>query len=101
MLRRIGLFSCLWLASACSSGSSAAGSAPADPPAASPTAPTKTAGTYLALTDNRYGAYRAAPDTPELGDRAPDIELPDAQGGSFSLAQHEGPVLVVFYRGFW
>jgi hypothetical protein len=66
-----------------------------------PDASASTAGDYLALTDNRYGSYRAAPETPELGDKAPAIDLPDAAGGRFSLAEHEGPVVVMFYRGFW
>jgi hypothetical protein len=86
---------------ACSSGARVGGSVPDEPPAKAQAQPGKTAGQYLALTDNRYGAYRAAPDTPELGELAPDIELPDAAGSKFSLAAHEGPVLVMFYRGFW
>lgn len=55
------------------------------------------------ITTNGYGAYADAPHAPQLGDVAPDFELPLARGGSFSLAQARtrGPVVIVFYRGFW
>jgi peroxiredoxin len=38
-----------------------------------------------------------------VGYAAPDFELPDARGGSVTLAglRREGPVVVVFYRGAW
>ena len=55
------------------------------------------------ITTNAYGAYSAAPDAPEIGDVARDFTLPLADGGTFDLAQARkaGPVLVMFYRGFW
>ena len=38
-----------------------------------------------------------------VGDAAPDFELPDARGGSVTLAglRSDGPVVLVFYRGAW
>lgn len=55
------------------------------------------------ITSNAYGAYAAAPNAPEVGDVAEDFSLPLADGGTFELAQARaaGPVLVMFYRGFW
>ncbi len=55
------------------------------------------------ITSNAYGAYADAPKAPQLGDVVADFELPLARGGRFSLAEARarGPVLVVFYRGFW
>ena len=57
----------------------------------------------MAITSNAYGAYKWAPNAPQLGDVAQDFELPLVDGGTFSLAQARaaGPVLVMFYRGFW
>lgn len=39
----------------------------------------------------------------QVGDRAPDIVLPDATGKSFDVADllAKGPVVVTFYRGGW
>ncbi|MEX1361714.1 MAG: hypothetical protein AB1Z98_01205 [Nannocystaceae bacterium] len=55
------------------------------------------------ITDPAYGAYGDAADAPGLGATLPDFEVALADGGSFSLAQARaaGPVLVMFYRGFW
>src|SRR5438105_1829318 len=41
--------------------------------------------------------------TRAVGDAAPDFELPDARGGSVTLAglRSDGPVVLVFYRGAW
>lgn len=41
--------------------------------------------------------------TPAAGVAAPGFELPGAAGGTHSLsaALEEGPVVLVFYRGFW
>jgi peroxiredoxin len=38
-----------------------------------------------------------------VGSRAPDFSLPDARGGTLSLAAllQKGPVVVTFYRGGW
>ena len=40
---------------------------------------------------------------PEVGDEAPNFNLPSAQGGQLRLAMRtvRGPVVVVFYRGPW
>ena len=39
----------------------------------------------------------------QLGDRAPEFALPDADGGTVQLAEllEAGPVVVTFYRGGW
>jgi hypothetical protein len=60
-------------------------------------------GPRVAITRNAYGAYDDAPRAPQLRDRVADFELPDARGGTFSLkeARARGPVVLVFYRGFW
>lgn len=69
-------------------------------PAEAEAAPQK----YWRLTEARYGAWSAAPDAPELGDKVEDFELPDADGGTFRLSTALAagkPVVLVFYRGFW
>jgi hypothetical protein len=55
------------------------------------------------ITDPAYGAFSGAPDAPGLGATIPDFEVPLADGGTYALAQarQAGPVLIVFYRGFW
>lgn len=55
------------------------------------------------ITDPAYGAYGDAADAPGLGATLPDFEVALADGGTFSLeqARKAGPVLVMFYRGFW
>jgi hypothetical protein len=66
-------------------------------------APSGTNDATLPITSNAYGAFAGAPDAPQLGDIAPDFEAALVDGGTFSLAQARaaGPVLVMFYRGFW
>ncbi len=73
---------------------------PGDDP---PMYPASSDGPRLAITRNVYGAYRYAPDAPQLGDTLADFELPNARGGSYALrdARGKGPVVVIFYRGFW
>ena len=53
-------------------------------------------------------AAMAAPDPPylplhvEVGQKAPDFELPSADGGTVSLSQFAGHnVLLSFYEGYW
>ncbi len=48
-------------------------------------------------------ASGAALNALKVGDKAPDFELEDADGGRFSSAQslQRGPLVVTFYRGFW
>jgi hypothetical protein len=57
----------------------------------------------MAITRNAYGAYAYAPRAPQLGDKLADFELPDVRGGTWALrdARARGPVVLVFYRGFW
>ncbi|HEY0136753.1 MAG TPA: hypothetical protein VGB85_21875 [Nannocystis sp.] len=73
---------------------------PGDDP---PMYPASSDGPRIAITSNAYGAYRYAPDAPQLGDTLADFALPNARGGSYALreARAKGPVVLVFYRGFW
>ena len=50
-----------------------------------------------------YGWFPKARHAPSVGEQAPDFELPLVGGKIFSLAdaRAQGPVVVVFYRGFW
>lgn len=61
------------------------------------------AGEYVALSDARYGHLEMASSAPSQGDRAPDFELPTHSGETFVLSEAlaQGPVLLMFYRGFW
>ncbi len=54
------------------------------------------------ISKNAYGAYSYAPQAPKIGDRLANIHLP-AIGEDFDLdtAKKKGPVVIVFYRGFW
>lgn len=65
--------------------------------------PSSSAPKPLPIASNEYGAYKGAPDAPEIGDIAEPFELPTVDGGTFSLdeARKAGPVLIMFYRGFW
>ncbi|MBL9101074.1 MAG: hypothetical protein JNL82_08960 [Myxococcales bacterium] len=60
-------------------------------------------GPLVAITRNAYGAFKYAPEAPQLGDTIADFELPNARGGTWTLkeARAKGPVVIVFYRGFW
>ena len=60
-------------------------------------------GEFRALSDPSYGHLNAAPNAPRPGDEAPDFELPTHTGGSSRLSEElaEGPVVLMFYRGFW
>lgn len=70
------------------------------PPQYKPSSSSKRA---QAITTDAYGAYSDAPNAPRLGDVVDDFVLPTVDGGSFRLeeARKAGPVLVMFYRGFW
>ena len=39
----------------------------------------------------------------KVGDRAPDFALPNGDGKLTTLSEYtaKGPVVVIFYRGFW
>ena len=39
----------------------------------------------------------------KAGDKAPDFALPNGDGKLVTLSEHtaRGPVVIVFYRGFW
>ncbi|MCH9686733.1 MAG: hypothetical protein K0V04_35195 [Deltaproteobacteria bacterium] len=57
----------------------------------------------MSIADPAYGAYGDAPDAPGMGATLPDFEVALADGGTFAMAEARkaGPVLVMFYRGFW
>lgn len=57
----------------------------------------------MPITTNAYGAFSGAPDAPGLGEHAEDFRVALASGGTFELseARAAGPVLLMFYRGFW
>lgn len=61
----------------------------------------------LVLAGVVYGFYfwarLPAGDRFQSMDRAPDVALPDTTGREHRLSEalKEGPVLLVFYRGFW
>jgi len=40
---------------------------------------------------------------PKVGDKAPDFSLPNPDGKSVTLKDYtsRGPVVVIFYRGYW
>ena len=111
-----GLLSCV-LGLACggtSSSSSAESEAPSAPPTAAEQAepegppppmykPSSRSKAPMSIADPAYGAYGDAPDAPGMGVKLPDFEVALADGGTFSLAEARkaGPVLVMFYRGFW
>lgn len=78
-------------------------SAPEGDPDAPRYKPSSSSPAPVDITTNAYGAYGAAPEAPAIGDVARDFTLPLADGGTFDLAQARkaGPVLVMFYRGFW
>lgn len=57
----------------------------------------------MSITDPAYGFSKLAPNAPGLGATLPDFEVALADGGTFKLAEARkaGPVLIMFYRGFW
>ncbi len=65
--------------------------------------PSESSDEEIEITSNAYGAFAGAPNAPKIGDVAPDFEAALVDGGTFSLAEarRAGPVLVMFYRGFW
>jgi len=61
-------------------------------------------GTVLDRLDAGATEFGARPwSAKAVGDTAPDFELPDARGGSVTLAglREDGPVVLIFYRGAW
>jgi peroxiredoxin len=38
-----------------------------------------------------------------VGDKAPDFAIPNGDGKLITLSEHtaRGPVVIIFYRGFW
>jgi hypothetical protein len=48
-------------------------------------------------------AKRSTAATLRLGDKAPDFALPNGDGKLVALSDFtaNGPVVIVFYRGFW
>lgn len=75
----------------------------ASPPGAPRYKPSSSSPAPVPITEDAYGAYGPADAAPHVGDQVPDFELPLADGGRFALgeARRAGPVVVLFYRGFW
>lgn len=73
---------------------------PGDPP---PRYRASSDGPLRPITENGYGAYGDAPNAPQLGDTIADFELPTSTGETWRLAdaRARGPVMIIFYRGFW
>ena len=65
--------------------------------------PSSRAPQALDITTNSYGFSRTAPEALELGVKVDDFLLPRSGGGTTSLetARHDGPVVIIFYRGHW
>jgi hypothetical protein len=66
--------------------------------------PSSSPGPRVAITRNAYGAYAYAPKAPQMSDTLADFELPlGNREGTWSLreARAKGPVVIMFYRGFW
>ena len=115
MLRPLAISAAiLGLVPACGSAPAPASAEPATPAPASTTStsdgpappmykPSSRSPAPMSIADPAYGAYSAAPGAPTLGDTLPDFEVALADGGTFSLAdaRRAGPVLIMFYRGFW
>ncbi len=58
----------------------------------------------LVLLIASAGAFSQTPSAPlKIGDKAPDFALPNGDGKIILLAEYltRGPVVLVFYRGFW
>ena len=61
----------------------------------------------LALLSLLALCLAASAQTPKVvlkvGDKAPDFALPNGDGKTVSLSDYtsRGPVVVIFYRGFW
>lgn len=61
-------------------------------------------GKLIPINDDAYGGIAwAANNAPKLGDIAPSFELRTADGGTFrsDVALADGPLVIVFYRGYW
>lgn len=101
----------LALASACGGTAAPATSEPAptpsepvaDAPAPPMYKPSSNSKAPMSIADPAYGAYGDAAGAPGMGAKLPDFEIALADGGTFELSQarQAGPVLVMFYRGFW
>ncbi len=60
--------------------------------------------TILILLITSVGVAAQTPaSTLKVGDKAPEIALPNGDGKIVTLAEYtaRAPVVIVFYRGFW
>ena len=55
----------------------------------------------LCLTVSSFSVIAAVPPVVEVGDAAPGLKLPAADGTSRSLEAADGTTVLVFYRGLW
>ena len=66
-------------------------------------------GAYAQSAQSPLAPPKARPVVPgtkltlKLGDKAPDFALPNGDGKLVTLSEYtqRGPVLLIFYRGFW
>jgi hypothetical protein len=72
-------------------------------PAAPLFKPSKFSKAPVDITTDAYGAFKLAPKAPGIGATLPDFQLPDENGSVWSLkkALHNGPLVLIFYRGDW
>lgn len=55
----------------------------------------------IALTMSSLPLFAADDPSLEVGSAAPALRLPSAGGNSRSLADADGPTVLVFFRGLW
>ncbi|MFT7245334.1 MAG: hypothetical protein ACI82A_002702 [Candidatus Azotimanducaceae bacterium] len=55
----------------------------------------------LDISLNTYGASSFAMGALNLGEVAPDFNLPQVGGGHYRLSDNTKPVVLIFYRGHW
>jgi hypothetical protein len=63
--------------------------------------PSSRSPTALDISLNTYGASSFAVEALNLGEVAPDFNLPQVGGGHYRLSESTKPVVLIFYRGHW
>lgn len=58
-------------------------------------------GIFVFMTQVYGRQLPPAESAPQVGEKAPDFTLPDANGNSVRLSDQGSWVLLIFYRGFW
>lgn len=57
--------------------------------------------TVVVMTLGIIGLLATAIPALEIGSAAPDLRLPGSDGINRSLADADGPIVVIFFRGLW